>query len=178
VISLPVWIEDWAHECCGQPRRLGDPVELELTFDGDVRAAGDAPGGIELLDAGQVSIVGTAIGPVTDEANQAGGTLIASGPVRFAIHGDPPADRVRCTGRLWETRHGGPTGITTGELAGIRWRPAIIRHLSPEAGEIAGYLPGDELTSTEDWQEHRDDENADSWAFELTVSVGGDAARA
>jgi hypothetical protein len=61
-----VWIDDWVYECCGQTRRLGEAVELDLTFEGDIRAATD-PDRIDVLDGGQVVIVGNAVGPVADE---------------------------------------------------------------------------------------------------------------
>jgi hypothetical protein len=82
---------------------------------------------MDVLDDGQVVIVGSALGPVAGQGTRTTGTLIMSGAVQFAIRGDAPAPRVMCSGRLWELRHGWPTGRTTGELAGIRWHPAIIR---------------------------------------------------
>jgi hypothetical protein len=61
VIMLPVWIDDWVCQCSGQTRRVGEPVELKLTFEGDIQAA-TGPDRIEILDNGQVAIVGTAVG--------------------------------------------------------------------------------------------------------------------
>ena len=44
MVSVPVWIESWVHECCGQERRVGETKELLLTFSGDVAAATEPDG--------------------------------------------------------------------------------------------------------------------------------------
>lgn len=49
MVALPVRISPWVCECCGVPRRLGEDVDLELTFTGEVVAArpdGVTPGAI------------------------------------------------------------------------------------------------------------------------------------
>ena len=176
VIALPVWIDDWVYQCCGQTRRVDEAVELELTFEGDIHAA-TGPDRIDVLDDGQVAIVGMAAGPVPDEHNPTPGTLIACDAVQFAIHGDAPARHVLCTGRLWETRHGWPSGRTRGVLAGIRWHPAIERSTADVGSVIEGYGVGQEQASTDDWRERDDDHGWQAWALELTVKVGGDVAR-
>jgi hypothetical protein len=170
VLTLPVWIDDWVYECCGQVRRLGEAVELDLTFGGDIRAA-TGPDSTDVLDDGQVVIVGSVLGPVADEGNHTAGTLIACGAVQFAIRGDAPAPHVQCSGRLDEVQHGYPTGRTRGQLAGIRWRPAIVRPVGDGGGVIEGYGPGEELTSTDDWRERLDEYDSRSWALQLAVNV-------
>jgi len=171
VVNLPVWVQFWVQECCGVSRRVGDQVELLLTFHGEV-AETDEPDNLRVLDDGQVRIVGAAGSQVDHAHHASAGTLIASGGVQFAIEGEAPADRVCCTGRLWEDRHGWPTGLTAGRLAGIRWHPALLRMVSDAGGSIEGYGPGQELQSTDDWPAS----GPDPWALELTVRVR-DAAR-
>lgn len=168
---LPVWIHDWVYQCCGQTRRVGEAVELALTLEGDIQAA-TGPDRIEVLDDGEVVIVGTAVGPVADAHEPTPGTLIACGAMQFAIHGDAPARHVTCTGELWETRHGWPAGPTTGVLAGIRWHPAIARSTGDGVTVIEGYCAGQDQASTDDWRE-RDDQASQAWALELTVNVSG-----
>jgi hypothetical protein len=41
MVALPVWISSWVCECCGVPRRLGETVDLELTFTGEVVASAE-----------------------------------------------------------------------------------------------------------------------------------------
>jgi hypothetical protein len=171
---VPVWIDDWVYECCGQTWRLGEAIDLDLTFAGDVRAVTD-PDRIDVLDDGQVVIVGAAVGPVTNNEAHTEGTLIVCGAVKFAILGKVPGSRVMCSGRLSEIRHGWPTGRTSGELTGVRWHPAIVRSTGDGGGVIEGYDPGEELASTDDWWERHGDDDLHSWALELTVDVA-DAA--
>jgi hypothetical protein len=172
VASLPVWIASWVHDCCGIPRHVDERVELRLTFDGEMVAA-DGPEVIRLLEDGEVSIVGTVVGPVGHPGDHTAGTLIKSGAVQFAVAEDVAAARVRCDGKLWEERHGYPSGVTRGRLVDIRWRPAVLRQVADRASSIEGYRAfsiegfeqGERLTSTES----KPRGSSSSWAFELTV---------
>src|SRR5229473_904716 len=123
MVSVPVWIESWVHECCGPARRAGETTELLLTFSGDVAAATE-PDSIHLLDEGHVKVIGAAVGRTDDAHADADGTLIASGGLQFAIRGEAPSARVCCVGELSGIRHGWPTSVTRGRLIDIRWRPA------------------------------------------------------
>jgi hypothetical protein len=165
VVSLPVWIASWVQECCGVPRRVDEQVELRLTFHGETAAAA-GPDSIHVLDDGKVTVVGTARGRVDHAHADTQGTLVASGRAQFAIEGAAPADRVCCTGELWEDRHGWPTGVTKGRLVEIRWRPAVLRQVSEVGAAIDGYGPGQRLGSTGDRPR-----GADSWALQLTIWV-------
>jgi hypothetical protein len=167
VVELPVWVPDWVDECCGTARRVAQTVDLQLTFAGaTVPAAG--PDSVEVLDNGLVSVVGKVTGPTGQaEGNHTQGTQIASGRLKFALAGDAPAARVKCTGQLEEIRHGFPSGVTTGLLTGIQWRPAIKRKMDAVSFVIDGYEPGEELASTED----RRRDGADNWAFLLTLRI-------
>jgi hypothetical protein len=167
VVDLPVWVPDWVHDCCGAERRVGETMDLQLTFAGDtVPDAG--PDSVVVLDNGRVSVVGEATGPIGHaEGNHTQGTRIASGRMKFALAGDAPAARVKCTGELEEIRHGFPSDVTTGLLTRIWWRPAIRRKLDAVSFVIDGYAPGEELASTED----RRRDGADSWAFLLTLRI-------
>jgi hypothetical protein len=166
MVSVPVWIESWVHECCGLTRRAGETTELLLTFSGDVAAATE-PDSIHLLDEGHVKVIGAAVGRTDDAHADADGTLIASGGLQFAIRGEAPAARVCCVGELSEIRHGWPTGVTRGRLIDIRWRPARLRKIDEHGSAVDGYGPGMELRNTEEWPR----EGADVWALELTVWV-------
>ena len=147
------------------PRCVGERVELRLTFHG-AAAAATGPDSIHVLDDGKVRVVGAAGGRVHHAHAGTEGTLITSGGVRFAIEGEAPADRVCCTGELWEDRHGYPAGVTEGRLADIWWRPAVLRRVGDVGLAIDGYGPGEQLGSTDDWPRgHR------SWALQLTVWV-------
>ena len=164
MVSVPVWIESWVHECCGLTRRTGETTELLLTFSGDVAAATESDS-IDVLDEGRVKVIGTAVGRTDDAHADVNGTLIASDGLQFAIPGEAPAARVCCVGELSEIRHGWPTGVTRGRLIDIRWRPARLRKIDEHASAVDGYGPGMELRNTEEWPR----EGADVWALELTV---------
>ena len=166
MVALPVWIESWVCECCGVPRRLGENVELELTFSGDVAASAE-PDRIDVLPDGEVRITGSVAGRVKDAHARKRGTLIRSGAVQFAIAGAAPAARVCCTGRLWEIRHGYAAGSTSGTLSDIRWRPALFREAGELGRVIAGYGPATRLNATGD----RPDDDAGDWALELILQV-------
>jgi hypothetical protein len=117
---------------------------------------------------GHVSVVGEVIGPASHaEGAHTKGTRVASGRVKFAVVGDGPSARVRCTGQLEEIRHGYPSDVTTGLLTRIQWRPAIRHRLDAVSWVIDGYEPGEELACSED----RRPEGADSWAFLLTLQI-------
>jgi len=166
MVSVPVWIESWVHECCGLARHTGETTELLLTFSGDVAAATE-PDSIDVLDEGRVKVIGTTVGRTDDAHADVDGTLIASGGLQFAIRGEAPAARVCCVGELWEIRHGWPTGVTEGRVIDIRWRPARLRKIDEHSFAVDGYGPGIELEDTEEWPR----EGADSWALELTVWI-------
>ena len=110
--------------CCGEARHVGELVRISLAFSrvGQVEVT-SRPDEIIVLDEGNVTIVGTAGGEAGRDGPFGRGTLIASGDVQFAIHGEAPGPRVRCVGELYEARHGEPSGTTTGQLVAIHWRP-------------------------------------------------------
>lgn len=167
MINVPVWVHDWVHECCGETRRVGDTLDLELTFAGDA-VADDGPDSVDVLPGGRISIVGAVDGLAgLAEGNHTEGTRIASGGMKFAFTGGSPAARVRCTGELEEVRHGFPSGLTTGLLTGIQWRPAIMRRVDAVSFAVEGYETGQELASTED----RPIEGPENWAFVLTLRI-------
>jgi hypothetical protein len=164
MVDLPVLLDGTDHMCCGETRHVGETVRISLAFSraGQVEIT-SRPDEINVLDEGKISIVGTADGMTGSDGPFGHGTLIASGDVQFAIHGDAPGPRVQCVGELYEARHGEPSGTTTGQLVAIHWRP----------GEALRYEPGIELQATDDWLEH-EPEGLNFWAFEFTVRVHSD----
>jgi hypothetical protein len=161
MVDLPVWLDAADHMCCGQARRVGETAQFSLAFSraGQVEVT-SRPDEIIVLDEGKISIVGTADGEAGSNDPFGYGTLVESGDVQFAVHGDAPGQRVQCVGEFYEARHGEPSGTTTGQIVAIRWRPR----------EGLGYGPGIELQATDDWLEH-EPEGLIFWAFEFTVRV-------
>jgi hypothetical protein len=161
MVDLSVWLDAVDHMCCGEARRAGDTVRIPLAFSraGKVHVT-TQPDRIAVLADGTISIVGTAGGMTGIDGPFGHGTLVRSGGVRFAVHGDAPGPKVLCVGELYEARHGEPSGTTTGQLIAIRWRPR----------QALRYEPGIELQATDDWPEH-ELEASHSWAFEFTVRV-------
>jgi hypothetical protein len=172
-MELPVWIDDWVHQCCGDNRRVGETVDIDLTFEGDMLPAAGVDQ-ITVLDGGRVSVVGRVIGSATE--GHTSGVLVESGALRFGVSGNSAADRVQCTGRLVELRHGFPSWATAGQVTGIQWCPGIEVDRGGRT-EVVGYGHGDgqELESTEDWMSAAADEG--SWAFNLTLRITDDVAR-
>jgi hypothetical protein len=166
MVALPVWISSWVCECCGVPRRLGEDVDLELTFTGEV-AASTEPDRIDILPGGKVRLTGSRAGRVKDAHSRRRGTLIQSGAVQFAIAGAAPARRVCCTGQLWQIRHGYAAGSTRGTLSDILWRPALRREVGDRSFVIDGYGPATRLNATGD----RPDDGDGDWALELILQV-------
>ena len=147
-------------------RRVGESVDLALTFVGDV-AGTTEPDRILVLPDGTVRLVGSVTGRVSDACADKAGTVVQSGNMQFAFSGDAPADRVCCTGRLWEVRHGFPAGMTRGRLFDIRWRPAALREVGERTFAIDGYGEPEELSSTDDWPR----DGSYGWALELIVRI-------
>jgi hypothetical protein len=58
MVALPVWIEPWVCQCCGVLRRVGESVDLALTFVGNVVGSTD-PDRIDVLPEGKVRLVGS-----------------------------------------------------------------------------------------------------------------------
>ena len=164
MLDLPVWLDGVDHRCCGETRHIGETVRISLAFSraGRVAEVTRRPDEIIVLDEGKISIVGTADGKTGNDGPFGYGTLIASGDVQFALHGDAPGPRVQCVGELYEARHGEPSGTTTGQLVAIQWRPR----------EALRYEAGIELQATDDWLEH-EPEGLSVWAFEFKLRVHG-----
>jgi hypothetical protein len=161
MVDLPVWLDSVDHMRCGEARHIGERVRFPLAFSraGKIEVT-TRPDQVVVLDEGKINIVGRAGGKTGSDGPFGHGTVIESGDVQFAIHGDAPGPRVLCMGKLYEARHGEPHGTTTGQLIAIRWRPR----------EVLRYQPGMELQATDDWLEH-EQEGPDQWAFEFTVRV-------
>ena len=168
MVALPVWIESWAYECCGERRSLGDAVTLELASDG-VAEATNEPEGIRVEPDGTVRVVGRVVGQIGSAHTNEPSALVQCGAsLQFAASaGQCQGERVRCTGKLWETGHGFAAGVTSGTLLDIRWHPALLRRTAERTFTVEGYGDGRELRCTDDWP--RDD--ADTWALELLVWV-------
>ena len=168
MVALPVWIERWAYECCGQRRRVGDAVTLGLASDG-VAEVTNEPEGIRVETDGSVRVVGRVVGQVASAHSNEPTALVQCGTtLQFAVAGaEEQAERVRCAGKLWETGHGFAAGFTSGRLLDIRWHPALLRRTAERTFVVEGYGDGRELSCTDDWPR----EDADTWALELWLWV-------
>ena len=131
--ELYFWLEYWEHECCGDRRKVGDEIEVALTFSGVVEPIEDYES-VLALDIGEMLVAG-------EVAAGSDGWVVRSGAVSFGVENRLVSPRVRCQGRLWEIRHEtAVTGMTKGRITDIRWRPALMsedRHvLGYEAGQV------------------------------------------
>jgi hypothetical protein len=119
VTRLSFWLQSWEHECCGPERRVGETVEVTLSFDGEVTPT-DATPLIESYRNGQSRIVGD----IDRHVGSFTGYLVHGPEVTFAVtQGNPPGNRVECNGRLWEERHGPtewpPSTLNAGQIEEI-----------------------------------------------------------
>jgi hypothetical protein len=168
VVAVPVWIESWAYQCCGERRSVGDAVTLGLASDG-VAEATNEPEGIRVEPDGSVRVVGRVVGQAYSAHSNEPTALVQCGTtLQFAAAGgEGQPERVRCTGKLWETGHGFAAGVTSGRLLDIRWHPALLRQSAERVFVVEGYGAGRDLKCTDDWPR----EDADDWALELSVWV-------
>jgi hypothetical protein len=169
--EVVVWVSGMWHQCCGPARQVGQQVDLDLTFTGEVADAGNTHDSIAVLGDGRVDITGTALGLAEDgEDDERRGTLVRSGGLRFGAEAALDAgSRVRCIGYLSDLPHGEPYGHTTGTLTKIRWHD--WRRSDAAGGQLApeDYGPWLDLTSTN--QRPSSSLDHPDWEFELTVVV-------
>jgi hypothetical protein len=124
VTEIRFWLGDWEHECCGDHRKVGDSITVDLSFQGAVDPT-DQDDQVTSNGDGSMLLVGeTTLAPRR-------GWLVTSDHMEFGIQSHKPAPRVICSGRLREERHGDPsggpaTGSVSGTITGIRWHEAIF----------------------------------------------------
>jgi hypothetical protein len=157
VTSLSFWLQSWEHECCGPERRVGETVEVTLSFDGDVTTT-DAVALFESDRNGRSRIVGE----IDRQVGSFTGYLVHAPDVHFAVtRGNPPGDRVQCSGRLWEERHG-PTEWPSSTL-NVGQIEEIWYCTTGDAG-------GPE-TSTRIYNTSKRPPRSGDWAFRFVVSI-------
>lgn len=194
MLEVPVSIVDWVYECCGTVLTVGDHVDLQLSFIGDVQPS-DGPAEIEILDDQRVRVVGRLIGPI-DEGDEfeESGTIVESGSLRFGVSGRHSSEFVQCTGILEEMRHGFPSAATAGVIAELRRCAAIFEKSGEREWTVVGYEPGEALDSTSNSKDEdplvvrtlKDPfmsggrwvpyvpQQPEGWAFRLLLQVQGD----
>ena len=147
MLELPVLIEDWVYECCGEVLRVGDHVELHLTLYGQVVPTDDDEG-VEVLSDGRAQFVANPVRLVGEEDGyHKEGTRLVAGPVQFGVIGEV-ASKVRCTGELHETRHGDPDGVTAGTVLSLRRCDATYQKRGERVWAVVGYEPGEDVPAT------------------------------
>jgi hypothetical protein len=163
--EVTVWVAGMWHVCCGPSRRVGQRIELDLGFTGEVTGTSNEDDRITILGDGRVDVTGTVVGVAGDDEDpdddddEYRASLIGSHGLRFGV--DAALDtgsRVRCVGYLFDLPHGDPYGHTTGMLTKIRWRDG---HTDDR--------PWLDLTSTD--EQPSSSLGCTDWEFELTVVV-------
>lgn len=139
------WTVDWEHECCGPDRRVGDIVTVNLVFEGEVERTAEADR-VESRYSGDMVLVSEA----HDARESQPGSVVRLGDLAFGVAGKDRDGRIRCTGQLWEDRHGGvgPWAETTGRVTGIRWRPARYELTAEGSRARVGYDEGRVIYNT------------------------------
>jgi hypothetical protein len=142
---VPVFVEDWQIECCGEPPAVGDRVEWSLLF---------LPDGPERPPSGEESVTLDATAwpyPVERERGGsrrqragAGPVLLDAGAVQaFWPEPQRQTGQVRVTGQLLEDHHGSvPEKFprVAGTVARVR---VVTREYVPSPTEARRYLFGD-----------------------------------
>ncbi len=116
------WLVDWEHQCCGDHRKVGDTITVNLSCEGSAEAC-DEPLTVEAQRNGSMIIVGD----VSDLHRSQPAWLVSAGGVSVARAGKYPGARVRLRGRLYEKRHSDISTEVTGRINGMRWHEAISR---------------------------------------------------
>ena len=129
------WLANWEHQCCGESRKVGDVITAPVCCDGSTVELTAEPRSTEARPDGSMMLVGE----VSDFNHAQPAWVIDTGCVKVAWRGKYPGVRVRCSGKLWEERHG-PDSYSmplTGRLTGIRWHKAAYE---PDGeGRVVGY---------------------------------------
>jgi hypothetical protein len=179
--TLPIWIPDWAHDCCGTRVWLNVPRRFALTLEGNERIEpDDGPDSVLVREDGSVVLVGSVVPPESLRHGEAG-TVVRSGGVRFGVMRECPAVRVRCTGELTEVRHADPYGYTRAVVRRIGLIPMYYAMRSDAAGlEFAGFGPEERLYGLEhDRPQHLDELTSRwarvTWKFKLLVDTADEA---
>ena len=163
-MQIPVWMDDWEHECCGPLRRIGDAIEMHLCLDPD--AAEVSPSkepAVVVLDHGLVRIAGF----IADAGS--GLQIFHADGLAVAIeNGGLRVGEAACEGRLWMTQH--PTSeaypVTTGRIRELRWHPSRANEVKPHQFEIhPDFDHGQPLKSTNQHPQQR------HWVFCFIVDI-------
>ncbi len=148
VLRVPVFVENWQIECCGDPPGVGDRVEWVLVLVADQP---DAPASVE--SAVTLDALATPFRFGDGDGAEFGGPRIAAEDFPTGLHcGDlhvfwsAPGTRsgpVRVRGRLFEEHHGSaPERFprTVGTVARVR---VVTQEYVPSPTEERLYLHGD-----------------------------------
>lgn len=105
--------------------------------------ATEDPNSVEQLGGGEMSIVGHA----TQSLDTEPGSVVTSGEVSFGIPDIYVDAQLRCTGKLWEERHGSPeggaaVGRTTGRVLAILGHPATYERVGERSWTRVGFGSG------------------------------------
>jgi hypothetical protein len=150
--EVHLWLMSWEHECCGDHRKVGDTITVDLSFDGDIDPSTE-PDHVEALRDGGMLFVGTG----RDAHKSQPALIVQAGPVEFGAAGKYHPGRLTCRGKLWEERHGDPgggpaVGEVTGRITSIRWRPAIYEKTGMSGDDeyrSIGYGEGETIFNTD-----------------------------
>jgi len=150
--EIHFWLQSWEHECCGDRRKVGDTITVDLSFDGDIEPSTE-PDHVETLDDGGMLLVG----PGQDAHKSQPALIVRAGAVEFGVAGKYQPGQLSCRGKLWEERHGDPGGgPAVGEVAGritaIQWRPSIVEDTGLKGDEryrFVGYERGTAIYDTD-----------------------------
>ena len=114
------WLVDWEHQCCGDDRKVGDTISVDLTCCGSVKASDEPPSAIAQHDGSMILV-----GDVSDLHCSQPAWLVRARNVSVAWAGKYPGNRVRLVGRVYEERHSEVSAEVTGKITGIRWHKAL-----------------------------------------------------
>jgi hypothetical protein len=172
VTEINFWLEDWAHDCCGPLRRVGDVVTVALSLEGSVGATKD-PDSIEQLSDGEMVITGHA----AETKNTEPGLIVSCGGVSFGVSEGSAGTQLKCRGKLWEERHGSPdggpaVGQTTGRVTAIFGHRATHERTGERSWRVTGYQAGVRIDGTNSFPFDRVRDDAAMKRFSEDIASG------
>lgn len=163
-MEIPVWMDDWEHECCGPLRRVGEEITMQLFLGQDALVVATRSGNpIDAWADGVVRIAGTSI-----EAGSGLRVLRAGSLAALSENHDLPLGEIVCQGRLWLTQH--PTTdahpVTVGRIRALRWHRSDVIEVAPHQFEIhPDFRHGRSLQSTDQRP------SVQHWVFGFIVDI-------
>jgi hypothetical protein len=166
VTEVHFWLVHWEHECCGDDRKVGDTISVDLSCAGSAEASDEPLSAVAQRDGSM-----TLVGDVSDLHQSQPAWLVSAGNVSVAWGGKYPGGRIRLVGRVYEERHSEVSAEVTGKITGIRWHKARYEK-TKEGHRVIGYEMPMVIYNTNKYPGYPPPEDPKRTAFREAVRSG------